>query len=474
MEANQKMEAIPKKWDKEADVIVVGGGTAGLPAAIVAAEEGVKTIILEARATLGGSFKMVVGGLAIAGCDEQKEQGIEDSPEIYYQDLVNICGTEPDIARALVDNQLEAYKMFKDEGVKFPGLTALPGHSRPRALGWLYGFGPTLVNALVHRAKNRGVEILNKHRAIRLISEPQSRRVIGVKVQVGDEEKNFKANRAVVLASGGFGRNRDIIAEYAPEMVDCAPMMPPSHLGDGLKMGMDLGAATKDMGIAVAAAWPISVRTRRNVMSVPRWGGIAVNVHGKRFHQESCSEGFYGPLTGAGHKQPGHVYWMIYDDNINKSMFENEDAGHRDSMEKADKFQADTIEALAETAGIDVKGLSETIAKYNNDVETVGYDTVFNRKYQWGALRPLVKIKTPPFYAIKCVTSLTSMKGGLKINGKGQVVTHYGEAISSLYAAGEVAGGLHTKTYLLGVMTAGALSQGIVAGRNAAKQPTFE
>ena len=468
------MEEKPKKWDAEADVIVVGGGTSGLPAAIVAAEEGAKTVLLEARASLGGSFKMVVGGLAIAGCDEQKEQGIDDSPELYYQDMVNLCGTEPDIARAFTDNQLEAYRMFIDEGVKFPGLTALPGHSRPRALGWLFGFGPTMVNALVDRAKKRGVEILTKHRAVRLIAEPKTRRVLGIKVEIDGAVKFFKANKAVVLASGGFGRNRDIIAEYAPEMVDCMPMMPPSHLGDGLKMGMDLGAATKDMGIAVAAAWPISIRTHKNVMSVPRWGGISVNVNGKRFYQESCSEGFYGPLTGAGHKQPSHVYWMIYDDDISKSMYDNEDSGHRDAMEKADKFEANSIEELAETAGIDVKGLSDTVAKYNQDVETLGYDSEFNRKHQWGELRPLVKIVNPPFYAIKCVTSLTSMKGGLKINGKGQVVTQYGEAIPSLYAAGEVAGGLHTKTYLLGVMTAGALAQGIVAGRNAAKEPGWK
>jgi fumarate reductase flavoprotein subunit len=464
---------VPVKWDNEADVIVIGGGNAGLPAGIVAAQEGAKTMLLESRSVLGGSFKMVVGGLAIAGSDEQKEQGIQDSPEIYYQDMVNLCGTEPDIARSFVDNQLEAYRLLKDQGVKFPGLTALPGHSKPRALGWLYGFGPVMVKALEDKAKNTGVNILTKHRGVRLITEPGSGRVIGVKVQVENNIMNFKAKRGVVIASGGFGHNPEIIAEYAPEMVGCLPMMPPSHLGDGLKMAMVLGAATKDMGIAVAPAWPICVETHRNVMSIPRWSGIAVNVNGKRFHEESCSEGFYGPLTGEGLKQPGNIYWMVYDENIRKNIYANEDKGHLADMDKAKVNKADSIEALAKLSGVDATGLTETVNRYNSDIKKGGYDTVFGRKHQWGALRSLEKIEVPPFYSVKCRTALTSMKGGLKINGKCQVLNQYGEIIPSLYAAGEVAGGLHTKTYLLGVMTAGALTQGVISGRNAAKESAW-
>ena len=85
---------MPKKWDHEADVIIVGGGTAGLPAAVVVAEAGLKATILETGIQCGGSFNMVAGCFAIAGSDEQKAAGIDDSPEIYYQDLVNVCGVE--------------------------------------------------------------------------------------------------------------------------------------------------------------------------------------------------------------------------------------------------------------------------------------------------------------------------------------------------------------------------------------------
>ena len=306
---------VPEKWDHEADVVVVGGGTAGLPAGIVVAEAGLKATVLETRASCGGSFKMVAGGFAAAGSDEQKEQGIDDSPDILYEDLLNYSGADPEIARAYVDNHLDAYRMLKDEGINFPRLNALPCHSRVRSLS-VSGLGPKMVQAVEKRARDRGVEILFKHRATRLITGPETGRVLGLKVKVGEETKNFKAKRAVILASGGFGRNREIIAEYAPYMVNCIPMMPPSHLGDGLKMAMAKGAATKDMGISVEPAWPVCVETHSNAVWVLNWGGIMVNVNGKRFHNESQAEGFYGPMTGAGMKQPGSVYWTVYDEKI--------------------------------------------------------------------------------------------------------------------------------------------------------------
>jgi len=457
---------VPEKWDHEADVIIVGGGTAGLPAAVVVAESGLKASILEAGAQCGGSFNMVAGCFAIAGSDEQKEADIDDSSEIYYQDLVNVCGVEPELARAFANTQLDTYRMIKEEGVKFNELLPPPGHSRVRGLG-CSGIGPKMVKALENRARRVGVQILCKHKATRLITQPQTGRVIGLMVDVKGEMKNFKAKKAVILASGGFGRNREMIAEYAPDMVDAIPKMPAAHRGDGLKMGLELGAATKDIGKAVAPAWPVCSSTHSCALWPLNLGGIAVNVDGDRFFDESCKEGFYGPLTGAGMKQPGGVYWVIYDDKILEKV--NKIEYWRNTIEKCKKYKANGIEELAKSAGINVKGLSETIEKYNNDVATSGYDSVLGRKAQLGNQGALVQI-TPPLFAVKCVTSITSMKGGLKINASTQVLNQYGEIIPGLYAAGEVTGGLHTKTYLLGIMSAGSATLGVIAGRNSAKE----
>jgi len=413
---------------------------------------------------------MVVGSFAIAGSDEQKAAGIADSPDLFYQDLVNVCGADSEVARAYADNQIDAYRMLKEEGIKFPGILHMPAHNRNRGLGWLSGLGPKMVKALEDRARRTGVEILFRHRATRLITDPQTGRVIGVKVNVGDETKDFKARRAVIIASGGFGRNREMIAEYCPEMVETIPLMPPSHLGDGLKMGLAAGAATKDIGIAVAPSWSICTETHSNSLFAANWGAIMVNMHGKRFHNESCIEGFYGPLTGDGLRQPGGIYWVILNDNVKAEGGKIGTAQQISCVEKCQQLQADTIEELASIAGIDARGLKETVAKYNSDIDNIGYDTVFGRKFLWGSEGTLVKLDTPRFYAIRCQTSITSLKGGLKINGRSQVVNQYGAVIPGLYAAGEVTGGLHTKTYLLGVMTAGSMTQGIIAGKNAARE----
>ena len=328
-----------------------------LPAAIVVAESGHKATVLETRGLCGGSLSMVAGGFAIAGTAEQRDAGIVDSADLLYEDMIRICGADPELARAFADNQLNAYIMLKEEGVKWPGLNENPGHSRIRSF-IISGLGKIMVEALEKRARRVGVEILFKHRARRLIKDPQTGRIIGLQVTVDNQEKYFKAKKAVILATGGFGRNRDLVAEYAPEMVDCIPMMPPSHLGDGLIMGLELGAATKDIGKAVAPAWPVCIETHQNNVWTVNWGGILVNNKGERFHDESQAEGFYGPMTGVGMKQPGGVYWAIFNEKIINDIRKANPIKVR-SVEKSKKYKASTVAELANSAGINVDGLKQ-------------------------------------------------------------------------------------------------------------------
>jgi len=473
-------ENIPEKWDHETDVLVIGAGTGGLPAGITAVEAGFKATVLESRPKAGGSFAMVAGAFAIAGSDEQEELGIEDNPDLFYQDFIKVCDADPEVARAFCDHQIESYKMLKDEGIKFPGIVPHPCHSRERCLGWIGGMGPKFVKALLGRCERDGVEILYKHRARKLIREPRSGRIMGATVEVKGETKRFKANKGVIIASGGFGHNKELIAEYDPIMVNAIPKMPVGHQGDGLIMGLDIGAATKDIGISIAPSWPLCADTHSNAIWLLDYGAIFVNVHGIRYHDESSSEAFYGPMTGAGMKQPGGVYWIIFTDPIKNvvgtiDLIGKEGQTERNmeqvgSIEKCKTYTADTLEELGQKSGVDPKGLKETIERYNRDIDEFGYDKEFGRKHQFGDMREMMKIDPPPYHAIKCVTSTTSFKGGLKINGRCQVLDNFGDAIPGLYAVGEVSGGLHTKTYLLGVMTSSAMTQGIIAGGNAVRE----
>jgi len=458
-----------KKWDYEADVIIVGAGTAGLPAAVVAAEAGANVAILELMSYCASSLALVNVGPAFAGTDVQKEQGVDDSPEQYYKDGVELAKGVPEMWRVYTDNQLDTYYWCKKIGVKFGELFAPPAHTRKRGF---FVKGSDMLRVLEKTAKEKGVEILFLHRAIRLITDPQTGRVLGLKVRLKDskEEKNFKAKRAVIITSGGFGRNREMVEEYGPEFVDWVPTMPPGHLGDGLKMALGIGAGTKDVGHAVCGSFAVDVVSKTGVMDFVGYaGGIMVNVNGQRFWDEATRKSFYGMLSEKGMQQPGGFFYVVFDDKAKNKV-------RPGKLGKAKPFQGDTIEELAEKAGIDPQGLKETIAKYNSDIQSVGYDTVCDRRTLEGCDGTPETIDAPPYYAVKCKGSTSSFKGGLRINTRCQVLNQYDEIIPNLYAAGEVTGGLWSAhgTYLPCTMVTAAMTFGRIAGKNAAAEPPWK
>ncbi len=409
----------------------------------------------------------------------RKVAGIKDNPEMLAKDMVAV-GAVPEIAKAVSEAQLEAYDIFKSEGFKWPGIVALPGHSATRGMGWMLNYGPEVVKCLENKARKVGAEILFRHKAIRLIQDPATRRVIGVEVNANGKTLNFKAKRAVIITTGGFGRNKEMIHEYAPYMVNCVPKMPISHTGEGLRMALELGAATKDIGVSVAGSWPVCAETHSRVIWALDWGGIMINVNGKRFFKESSEEGFYGRMTEAGMRQPGGYYWVVFDqwvfDHVGTSQVKGtieRNMAHFRDIDNCVKVKADTPEELAKKAGFDVAGFKATMARYNGDIEKYGYDTEYERRYQFGMERKVQKLN-PLYYAVKAVTSLTSFKGGVKVDPDCHVIDNYGEFIPGLYAAGEVAGGLWAKSYMLAVMTSGSMAQGILAAKSAIKETAIK
>jgi fumarate reductase flavoprotein subunit len=466
----------PKQCDLECDVLVIGAGAAGLPAAIAVAEAGFKPLVLEARPKAGGSLAMVVGAFAVPGTDEQKAAGIKDSPDLCYNDLIRVCEADPEIARAFVDNVLDVYKILKEEGIVWPGLVDLPGQSATRAFGWLLGYGPKIVACFQKRLDKLGVKTLYKHRGHRLTVDPATGRVNGAIVLDGEKKKFIKAKMGVILGTGGFLHNPEMVGEYDPSMLKAIPKMPVSHQGDGHKMAFELGAATKDIGIAVAGSWPLCTETHSRCIWALDWGGIMVNKFAKRFYNEGSVEGFYGYMTRAAMNQPDGVYFVILDGQVENEIGTCKIGGeisrnmeHVKDLEQCKKQYASTPEELAKKLGLDPAAFAATIAKYNGDIEKYGYDTEFQRKFQMGEARPIHTLKAP-FIGIRAVTATTSAKGGIKINGKCQVINQFGEAIPGLYAGGELTGGLWHKSYLLGIMSSGCCTQGYLAGKNIVKE----
>jgi fumarate reductase flavoprotein subunit len=463
------MLEIPKKWDYEAEVIIVGAGTAGLPAAVAAINGGAKKVaVLELMSYCAASLALVNVGPAFAGTDMQKAEGIDDSAEIYYQDGTERGKGVPELWKAFTDNQLSIYNWTKEIGVQYQGLFAMPAHTRKRGI---FVKGNDMLRCIEKAAKAKGAEILFLHRATRLIIDPATGRVLGLKVRVKDEkeEKNFKAEKAVILTTGGFGRNKAMIEEFGPSFKDWVPTMCPGHLGDGLKMALAVGAATKDFGRAVSGSFAVDAETKTGVIDFVGYaGGVMVNVKGQRFWEEATRNTFYGQVTEEGMKQPGGVFYCVLDDKARKNIKPGK-------LGKAKPYQADTLDELCKTTGINAAGLKATIEKYNADIKSVGYDTVFDRRTLEGCEGTPVTIDTPPYYAIKCKGSISSFKGGIKINANAQVINQYEEVIPGLYAAGELTGGLWGAygTYLPGTMVSASMTFGMIAGKNAVKEKTW-
>jgi len=464
---------LPKEWDSESDIVVIGAGNAGLPAAIEATKAGAETVVLEQLPECGGSLSVFFGKHTnFAGSDFQRRKGIEDSPDKYYEDAMKFSKGDPSLWRAYVDRHLEAYEFVTNLGYEPLEVWQLPGHSVPRC-HFFRGGGPELLRLLEREARKQGVKILFNHKAIRLFVDPERRRVVGVKAEKDGKILNFKARKAVIIASGGFVNNPEMVEEFRGRTYaeKCIPMTR-GHTGEGIKMAMAIGVATRNIGTAAIASIPVDANTKRlqsllinHVVS----GGILVNQEGKRFVNESVPKFGSNPkrpfIGEAAFRQPGDYVFVVYDSNI------------KEKIELVDwslyqEYKAETIEELAKQLGIDPKALAQTVREYNEDIDRFGYDTKLGRKVLGHPPNaPLIKIEKPPFLAIKGVSSFTSFKGGLKINPEAQAIDIYGNVVPGLYAAGEVTGGWFSEgVYLDGTMTSVSLTMGRIAGINAAAE----
>ena len=168
--------------------------------------------------------------------------------------------------------------------------------------------------------------------------------------------------------------------------------------------------------------------------------------------------------------QPGHCWYSIWDENIDKNLLE------KPMMHKARPVVGNTLEELCEKLGIDKAGTRATIDRYNKNVKELGQDPEFERTTQCGCDGVPVALENPPFYGLKCTGSTSSFKGGIKVNGKMQVINMYGEAIPNLYGAGEFVGGLwgYGGTYLPCTMVSSGFTLGRLAGKLADKETPWK
>lgn len=444
------------------DLIVIGAGLAGLTAAMTAAENGLQVVLLEKLDQTGGSSALSGGCLAFAGTDLQAKLGIEDSAEKLAHDLLEVGKHENDkeLVQTYVDNQLATYEWLKDKGVQFGDtLEASSGQSAPRS----HNVDPAdMIRVLTAKARQMpNVRICLESPVNRLLTDDTGK-VVGVSFRQGQEDRQMMARCGVILTSGGFSRNPEMVHRFAPQYDNAVFIGGDGNVGDGLRMACKLGADLADMSYikGTFGKHPTDDANHHSCLVVYK-GAIAVNQHGKRFVNESIS---YKLLGDACILQPYGAAFQIFDHPILKSgdnSFRILDFERRHELGLM--YEAESLEELAEQIEVPAEALQETVSRYNSFVEQ-GQDPDFGRDGLVQGHGQMVKIETGPFYAYPSTVAVFGTYCGIKINRNMQVVDVFGDVIPGLYAAGEVVGGLHGGAY----MTGSALGKAAIFGRVAA------
>lgn len=447
---------------RQADVVVIGAGGAGLAAALAAAEKGADVIVLEKMSIVGGNTLRSGGAYNAVDLKLQKAEGIEDSIEKHYQQTLQGGDNlgDPKLVRVLVEGAPKGLEWLKDHGMKFQNkISSVVGSLWPRTHQAVDPAGSGYINTLKNACEKKDVKIYLDTKATELIKDDNGK-VTGVKAQ--DKNKNnleYKAKKGVVIATGGFSANVSMRSKYNPKLTKEFPTTNhPGATGDGITMGEKVNADL--VGMKYIQLIPIATKsgTIQKGVTINIDNVAFVNKEGKRFINEDNRR---DKLSDAILKQPESMYFMINDSKIVKDV--NEYGENIEELIKGKSiFKADTLKELAEKIDVPADALEKTIEEFNKSVDAKSDE--FGRKV-WEN-----KIDKAPFYATPRCPAVHHTMGGLRINEKAQVVDKDGKVIPGLYAAGEVTGGIHGSNRLGGNAIPDIIVFGRIAGENIAEE----
>jgi fumarate reductase flavoprotein subunit len=462
------------------DLIVIGAGTAGIPAAIFAAERGAQVAVVDVASQIGGTLLISSGQMSAAGTRLQRERGIADSADEHYADLLRISrGTiDRDIARLAVDHAATTLDWLMDNGYEvLPGYpvdgVAHEPYSKPRyywaerrGLAVLDAMRPALESALAQG----GVELLLEHRAVELATN-RAGAVTGVLLEDSSGRRVAIAARQVLLATGGYASNSALFERFngLPKFLDRSY---PHAQGEGLALAQAVGGYVRNQekyltnfGVILASHdVPAAQLARANFYPEQRqpWE-IYVNAQGLRFVREDVPS--VDAREQALRLQPLMRHWVVFDHAVARQAPPLIPEWTREQLLAAfdeglaNFYRADSLAGLARAAGLPESALAATVEGYNYGVET-GHDFLGRRHLP-------ARLVEPPFYAIRHQgTSITST-AGIAVNGQLQVIRRDGRAIGNLYAAGEIlgAGATQGQAFCGGMMVTPAITFGRLLGQ---------
>lgn len=451
-----------KEWDVETDVVVVGAGGCGIVAGLAAVDKGVDVLILEKWRRVEGNTALSQGMIPAAGTRFQQKAGIEDTPENMAEDIFRQNGYEsdPELTLFLCRESKALVEWLADYiGVnlglvtdfKYTGFTQYRIHAPPTRTG------VELLGQLKDAAMQRSNIQLVTECPVRDLVVDEIGNVCGV--VAGMESEEMVKCKKVILACNGFGANREMLKTYCPEIADALYFNHPCNTGEGIRWGMELGAAVEYMDAYQAHATVCSSQGMLVTWVVIIDGGILVNQEGKRFGNETRKS--YSEYARHVLEQPEGIAYVIFGEHTYHTILENFEE-FRQLVDAGGVRKADNVQELARRLTLDVSNLSRTIDAYNH-ARLSGVDG-FGRRTFGEELRG-------PLYGVPVTAALFHTQGGLKINTQAQVLHADGSVIPGLYAGGGVAVGISgsgVEGYLAGNGLLTALGWGKIAGENAA------
>lgn len=484
----------------DADVVVVGAGGAGMTAAITAAGEGKSVVILESQSMVGGNSVRATGGMnagktvyqdenefgesagvektlktaaekyadnetitALAKTVSEQWAAYQADPTGYFDsvelmELDTMIGgkgiNDPELVETLCANSADAIDWLDEHGITLHNVSSFGGASVKRihrpvnAEGKTVSVGSYMIPLLQENCEKAGVKMMLDTTATEILTDANGA-AVGVKATGASGETVTVNAKAVVLATGGFGANLDMVVKYKPELKGFMTTNAPGIQGQGIEMAQAIGAATVDMD-QIQIHPTVEANTAALITEGLRGdGAILINEEGQRFIDEV---GTRDVVSAAEIAQTGSYSWLVVDQAM-------ADASSviQGYIKKGYTVTGATYEELGKAMGVDAAAFAETMDKWNGYVEAKN-DPDFGRT---SFANPL---NTAPYYAVKVTAGVHHTMGGLKINANTEVLNEKGEVIPGLFAAGEVTGGVHGANRLGGNAVADFTVFGRIAG----------
>ena len=450
------------------DVVVIGAGGAGFSAAITAKNAGANVVLIEKMPAVGGNSLISGAEMNVARNWVQPKLGInDDSPELHAQDTYKGGDGKGDmkVINVMTHEALDAAKWCRDYlGVRFEddNLFFFGGHSRKRALIPVGHTGTEFIAKFQAKADELGIPVITNMKAEELIKDKDGR-VVGVKATMDGSEYTFNAKGGVVLATGGFGANPEMVKKYNPKIDERFKTTDaPGSTGEALYMAERAGAELVNMGYIQTYPICAPISGAIELIADARFdGAIMLNQEGKRFVEELQRRDV---LSEAILNQTGRYCWVLWNDNIGK--ISNTVKAHANEYEAFTKqgvmTTCDDLKCIADFTKIPFDQLQKTVKRVS-DMAGKGNDKDFNHR------AGLMDMQQGKYYVIKAVPSTHHTMGGVRINEKAEALTAEGKVIPGLWAAGEVTGVTHGTNRLGGNAYTDIIVFGRIAGEAAAK-----